>query len=101
MKISNKKQIIIFLGPPGAGKGSQAGLLSERLSLFNFETSKIIEEGFGESKKGGFVKVGKEKYYLAKEEELWKKGILCSPPFGDFDVDECEYEETNPRKNKQ
>ena len=81
MKPSNKKITVILFGPPGAGKGTQASLLAEKLSLYYLETSKIIEESFDKAKKNDFIKVGKEKYFLSDEKKLWKAGILCSPPF--------------------
>jgi len=81
MKPSNKKITVILFGPPGAGKGTQASLLAEKLSLYYLETSKIIEESFNKAKKNDFIKVGKEKYFLSNEKKLWKAGILCSPPF--------------------
>ncbi len=81
MKLSNKKITVILFGPPGAGKGTQASLLADKLSLYYLETSKIIEESFDKAKKSDFIKVGKEKYFLIDEKKLWKAGILCSPPF--------------------
>ena len=39
-----KKWIVIIIGPPGAGKGTQAEMLADDFALFNFETSKVIEE---------------------------------------------------------
>lgn len=77
----SKKLIIILLGPPGSGKGTQAGLLAEKLGLYYFETSKILEEAFNKSKKGGFIKISGKKYFFSQEKNLWKKGILCTPPF--------------------
>lgn len=44
--MEKKPQIIIFIGPPGAGKGTQADLLAEDFGFYHFETSKIIEEKF-------------------------------------------------------
>ncbi len=41
-----RKQIVILIGPPGSGKGSQADLLAEDFGFFHLETSKIIEEKF-------------------------------------------------------
>lgn len=41
------KQVIILFGPPGAGKGTQGELLAEKLNLYYFETSKILEQTFG------------------------------------------------------
>jgi len=66
----SKKQVVILFGPPGAGKGSQAELLSDSFGFYFIETSKILEREFKKS--------------LAKnseEEKLWKNGFLCSPPF--------------------
>jgi adenylate kinase len=84
----SKKLVVILIGPPGAGKGTQGELLAERLSLYYFETSKIIEEAFNKAEKGKFVRIEGEKYFFEKEKKLWKEGILCSPPFVTFLVKE-------------
>jgi len=75
------KQVIILLGPPGSGKGTQAILLAEKFDLYHLETSKLIERKIVEAKKGDFVEIESKKYFLEKEKKLWKRGILCSPPF--------------------
>lgn len=77
MKLS---KVIILLGPPGAGKGTQAELLSDKLSFYYFETSKILEREFqaGSAKK---VKIEGKEYSPLEEKKLWGKGVLCSPPF--------------------
>ncbi len=77
----SKKLVIILLGPPGSGKGTQAELLAEKLDLYYLETSKILEEAFNKSKKGEFIKISGKKYFFSREENLWKKGILCTPSF--------------------
>ena len=35
---------LIFIGPPGSGKGTQANLLSQRLGLLHFGTGDILRE---------------------------------------------------------
>lgn len=81
------KQVVILFGPPGAGKGTQAELLSEKLGLYLFETSKILErkfreaENLSENSKERFVAVDGQKFDVLNEREIWKKGILCSPPY--------------------
>ena len=64
MKNSKSKElVIILLGPPGSGKGTQAGLLADKLGLYYFETSKILEKSFKLSKKQKFIKVAGKKYF--------------------------------------
>lgn len=75
----NKKLVIILMGAPGSGKGTQAELLAEKLNLYYFETSKILEEEF--KKGGGKYKIEGKEYSVMKEKKLWLEGKLCSPPF--------------------
>lgn len=76
------KLVLIIMGPPGSGKGTQAELLAEKLNLYYFETSKILEEEF-KKEKGKYKIEGKE-YSVSKEKRLWLQGKLCSPPFVTF-----------------
>ena len=76
---NQKSKIIIILGPPGSGKGTQAELLVERFNLFHFETSEIIEKNLAAAKKGDFVKVGNKKYFLSEEKKLRESGKWMSP----------------------
>ncbi len=74
-------KVIILFGPPGAGKGTQSELLSDKFGYYLFETSNILEQAFsGEDQDKSFDIEG-ETYTVAKEKDLWTKGILCSPPF--------------------
>jgi adenylate kinase len=75
------KKIIILLGPPGSGKGTQATLLAEKLDLFYFETSNIIEAAVKNHRPDEYLEVDGQKYTFGHEKELWEGGILCSPPF--------------------
>ena len=76
-----QKKIIILFGAPGAGKGTQAELLSEKLGFYHLESSKVIERCFkNESPEKIFTIEGKN-YKVGDEIENWKKGILTSPPF--------------------
>ncbi|MFH1657095.1 MAG: nucleoside monophosphate kinase, partial [bacterium] len=73
--------VIALLGSPGSGKGTQGILLAEKLEYYYFETSKLIERKVMEAGDDEFVEVEGEKYFFKDERDLWKKGILCSPPF--------------------
>lgn len=80
MKNSRKLKVIIILGPPGSGKGTQAELLAEKTGLYHIETSEIIEKNLARIKKGDFVKVAGKKYFLEEEKRLRESGALMSPP---------------------
>ena len=77
---AKSQMVIIIIGPPGSGKGTQGELLAEKFNLYYLETSKILEEKFKENNKKNIIIEG-EKYFLEKEKEKWEKGFLCSPPF--------------------
>lgn len=66
----SKKQVIILFGPPGAGKGTQAELLSDRLGFYYLETSKLLEKEFKNPTSKNI-----------EEKKLWLQGKLNSPPF--------------------
>lgn len=40
------KQVVIFIAPTGAGKGTQSDILAEKFGFVHLETSKIIEAKF-------------------------------------------------------
>lgn len=79
MKSKSGKLVIILIGSPGSGKGTQGELLAKKLGLFYFETSKVIEERVMQAKKGEYVRVRGKKYFLVRERNLWRKGILNTP----------------------
>lgn len=76
-----KPKVIIILGPPGSGKGTQANLLAEKFNLYSFETAKIGEEKINQAKKGECLKIEGKKYYFEEQKRLWKAGKLWDPPF--------------------
>ena len=78
------KRIVIIIGPPGAGKGTQASLLADKLNLYYFETSKIIEKRVMKAEEGDVQEVEGKKYPLLKEKQNWEQGDLCSPPLVSF-----------------
>src|SRR3989338_6755592 len=82
-----EKKVIILFGPPGAGKGTQSELLSEKMGLYLFETSKMLEREFKKAENMSadaperFVEIEGEKFDILNEKEIWKRGELCSPPW--------------------
>jgi adenylate kinase len=82
-----EKQVIILFGPPGAGKGTQSELLSDKMGLYLFETSKILEREFEKAEKLSeesserFIEFDEQKFDILNEKKIWKEGVLCSPPF--------------------
>jgi adenylate kinase len=66
-----RKWVIIIIGPPGAGKGTQSEYLAEHFGLFDFETSKIIEDKLKNASSDDKV--------IAAEKEKWLHGELNTP----------------------
>ncbi len=66
-----KRWAILLIGPPGAGKGTQAELLADDFGLHNFETSKIIEEKLAHADPKDPV--------MARVKKLRDSGKLSSP----------------------
>ena len=78
------KQVVILFGAPGAGKGTQAELLSDKLGLVYFETSRILEKEFkkvNESSEDRYVEVEGEKFDVLAGKKQWESGILVDPPY--------------------
>jgi adenylate kinase len=81
-KLSNKKpKIIIVMGPPGSGKGTQAELLAEKFGFFQWETSGIVGRIIEQAKKGDFVVIDGKKYYFEEQGKIRKKGMLWDSNF--------------------
>ncbi|MFW6282831.1 MAG: nucleoside monophosphate kinase, partial [Minisyncoccales bacterium] len=81
MSQKNNLSVILILGPPGSGKGTQASLLAKELDYYHLETSKILEREINKAKEGETIEIEGEDYSYAKEKKLWKEGKLMSPPF--------------------
>jgi len=75
------KQVVILFGQPGAGKGTQAEILSGKTGFYHFESSKIIEACFEKESEEKVFEIDGEKFKVADEKIRWKTGLLNSPPF--------------------
>jgi adenylate kinase len=75
------KQVVMLFGAPGAGKGTQAEILSDKTGHYHFESSKVIEQCFNTEKPEKVFEIEGKEYKVADEIENWKTGLLVSPPF--------------------
>ena len=78
---NGKKQVVIIMGAPGSGKGTQATLVSDRLSLYYLETSKLLEAAFNSAKAKSVTGADGKKYLMSDEKKIWVSGKLNSMPF--------------------
>jgi len=65
-------KVIIIMGPPGSGKGTQAKLLADRLGMIHFDTGKYIEQVV-------YDKAKRNNKIIQEQRELFESGKLCSP----------------------
>jgi adenylate kinase len=77
----SKQKIIIILGPPGSGKGTQAELLAEKFGFFQWETSSIIGRILEQGGKNEFVMISGKKYYFQDQRDIRRKGLLWDGNF--------------------
>ena len=75
------KQVVILFGQPGAGKGTQAEILSGKTGFYHFESSKIIEACFVNESPEKVFEIDNQSYKVADEKNRWEQGLLNSPPF--------------------
>ena len=68
------KKVVIVMGPPGSGKGTQANLIADKLSLYHLDTGKFLEELVHDPEHADDAEVQVEK-------EHFDSGILVSPLF--------------------
>lgn len=66
------KQIVIFIAPPGAGKGTQADMFAEKFGFFHLESSKILETRLAGQENSPDLEI-REAW------RLYKKGELMTP----------------------
>jgi len=76
-----QKRAIMLFGQPGAGKGTQANLLADKLGYYHFESSKVLENCFKSENPDKVFEIEGQKYKVSDEIERWKTGLLVSPPF--------------------
>jgi len=75
------KQVVILFGQPGAGKGTQAEILSDKTGYYHFESSKVIEACFKNEDSEKVFEIEGNSYKVDDERKRWEAGLLNSPPF--------------------
>lgn len=75
------KQVIILFGQPGAGKGTQAEILSDKTGYYHFESSKVIEACFAKESPEKVFEIDGQAFKIVDEKVRWDTGLLNSPPF--------------------
>lgn len=76
-----RKKLVILIGPPGSGKGSQALLLTDKKRMVRLEVSKLLEKKFLSPEGGDIMKIGEEEYSMKEQERRWREGLLCEDAF--------------------
>ncbi|TSC82021.1 MAG: adenylate kinase [Parcubacteria group bacterium Gr01-1014_20] len=69
-----KKIAVMFYGPPGSGKTTQASLISDKLGLFHFDTGHFLESLVYDPE-------NQTKKVIVRERKLFEEGTLMTPSF--------------------
>ncbi len=84
-----KNKLVILIGPPGSGKGTQALLLSGKKKMLHLEASKLLEKRFADASESEIIEIEGKKYSLLEQKKLWSDGHLCEDGFVAFVVKEA------------
>jgi adenylate kinase len=76
MIASDNPYLIIFLGAPGSGKGTQTILTAEKFKLLRVEMSKLLEQRLAHAKSGETIIVNGTEYLIADQMKRWQEGFL-------------------------
>jgi adenylate kinase len=77
----NNLRVLIAIGAPGAGKGTQVNLLSEKLGFYHFSSSKVVGQIIENAKPGSFIEIDNVKYYFEEQKKLREEGKLWDDVF--------------------
>lgn len=70
------KQLVIFIAPPGAGKGTQADLLAKKFGFVHLESSKVLETKLAGQENSPDPEIRKT-WRLYKEGELMTPSLVA------------------------
>lgn len=76
MTASDSPYLIIFLGAPGAGKGTQTILIGEKFKLLRVEMSKLLEQHLAHAKPGETIIAHGTHYLIEDQMKRWQEGFL-------------------------
>ena len=74
-----KKKVIFLMGPPGAGKGTQAELIADKFGFFHFDSGRYIARIIEESKTGISSKRLQGPPKTKGEKTELEQGLLTDP----------------------
>lgn len=83
--LANESLIIVFLGPPGAGKGTHASPLGERLGLPHISTGDLLRENIKKN-----TSLGKKAKSYIDEGKLVPDELILDILFDRISADDCK-----------
>ena len=80
-----RKQVLILLGPPGAGKGSQAALIKEHLQVAHISTGDLLRDNIAKG-----TSLGKQAKSFMDQGQLVPDDLIFDMLFARVEGKDCE-----------
>lgn len=72
-------KVLIFFGPPGSGKSTQAMRIAEKFGTHHFETSRMLEQELAGQNGTALLTIDGKEFSLKEERRRYQEGEMVTP----------------------
>lgn len=77
--LRNSRSVLIFFGPPGSGKSTQAMRIAEKFGTHHFETSRMLEQELAGQNGTALLTIDGKEFSFKEERRRYQEGEMVTP----------------------